>query len=576
MGAPMFRHPNTKLLQAQRGWTVDAVLLAVIAAGLYLLLAVASRGFVRATPSVTIDLHPAALPRYALLSLLRMIAAYLLSLTFTLVVGYAAARNRAAGRILVPMLDILQSIPVLSFLPAVLLAMIALFPGSSIGIEFGSVLLIFTGMVWNMAFSFYHSLLTIPEELTEAARAFRLSWWQRFISLDLPAAVIGLVWNSMMSWAGGWFFLMATEAFTLGKESFTLPGLGSYLFAAANNGDVPSILWGLGTLIALIVALDQLVWRPLIAWSERFKVEQSESQDVPTSWMLDLLNQSRLLPQTARQIQTALARLRRHPAHAPAALAPANRDVSGVETGLLRLLGLAALAVAGWGFISLVQLVWALPLEKWLEISEGTGASVLRIAVALAISFAWTVPAGVAIGLHPRLARAAQPLAQIAASVPATAVFPILLLLLVRLGGGLSIASVLLMLLGTQWYILFNTIAGAIALPRDLQEAASLMKIRGWMRWRTLILPGIFPHLVTGGLTAQGGAFNATIVSEYVTFDNKVLQTIGLGALISAAAAGGDYPLLAAATVTMAVVVVIINRLFWKRAAHLAEDRYHL
>jgi len=305
-------------------------------------------------------------------------------------------------------------------------------------------------------------------------------------------------------------------------------------------------------------------------------VEQSEGQDVPTSWMLDLLNQSRLLPQTARQIQTALACLRRHPAHAPAALAPANRDVSGVETGLLRLLGLAALAVAGWGFISLVQLVWALPLEKWLEISEGTGASVLRIAVALAISFAWTVPVGVAIGLHPRLARAAQPLAQIAASVPATAVFPILLLLLVRLGGGLSIASVLLMLLGTQWYILFNTIAGAIALPRDLQEAASLMKMRGWMRWRTLILPGIFPHLVTGGLTAQGGAFNATIVSEYVTFDNKVLQTIGLGALISAAAAGGDYPLLAAATVTMAVVVVIINRLFWKRAAHLAEDRYHL
>jgi len=572
----MFRHPNTKLLQAQRGWTVDAVLLAVIAAGLYLLLAVASRGFVRATPSVTINLHPAALPRYALLSLLRMIAAYLLSLTFTLVVGYAAARNRAAGRILVPMLDILQSIPVLSFLPAVLLAMIALFPGSSIGIEFGSVLLIFTGMVWNMAFSFYHSLLTIPEELTEAARAFRLSWWQRFISLDLPAAVIGLVWNSMMSWAGGWFFLMATEAFTLGKESFTLPGLGSYLFAAANNGDVPSILWGLGTLIALIVALDQLVWRPLIAWSERFKVEQSESQDVPTSWMLDFLNQSRLLPQTARQIQTALARLRRHPGHAPAARAPAGRDVSEVETGLLRLLGLAALAVAGWGFISLVQLVWALPLEKWLEISEGTGASVLRIAVALAISFAWTVPVGVAIGLHPRLARAAQPLAQIAASVPATAVFPILLLLLVRLGGGLSIASVLLMLLGTQWYILFNTIAGAIALPRDLQEAASLMKMRGWMRWRTLILPGIFPHLVTGGLTAQGGAFNATIVSEYVTFDNKVLQTIGLGALISAAAAGGDYPLLAAATVTMAVVVVIINRLFWKRAAHLAEDRYHL
>jgi NitT/TauT family transport system permease protein len=573
----MLSHPNTRLLQAPRGWTVDVALVGAMAAVLYLLLAVASRDLTRVTPSVRIDLHPAALPRYALLSLLRMIAAYILSLGFTLVVGYAAARNRTAGRIIVPALDILQSIPVLSFLPAVLLAMIALFPGRATGLELGSVLLIFTGMVWNMAFSFYHSLLTVPEELNEAARAFRLSWWQRFVSLDLPASVIGLVWNSMMSWAGGWFFLMATEAFTLGKQSFTLPGLGSYLAAAANDGNVPAIVWGLGTLVALIVALDQLVWRPLIAWSERFKVELSESQDVPTSWVLDLLHQSRLLPRAASELQGILARRRRAPVAAvPPAPVPAHRRMRGAETGLLGLLGLAALAVAGWGLVSLGQLIWTLPTKQWLVISEGSVATLLRIAIALAISIAWTVPAGVAIGLRPRLARVAQPLAQIAASIPATAVFPILLLVLIRLGGGLSVASVLLMLLGTQWYVLFNTIAGAIALPRDLQEAASLMKVQGWMWWRTLVLPGIFPHLVTGGLTAQGGAFNASIVSEYVTFDNKVLQTIGLGALISASAGNGDYPLLAAATVSMAVVVVIVNRLFWRRAGHLAEERYHL
>ncbi len=572
------RHPGSMLLRAPRAWAVDVLLLAAAAAVLYALLAVAPRELHRVTPSVTIDLRPSALPHYALLSFMRMCGGYVVSLAFTFVVGYAAARNHAAGRIIVPALDILQSIPVLSFLPAVLLAMIALFPRETTGLEIGSILLIFTGMVWNMAFSFYHALRTIPEELMEAARAFRLSWWQRFLSLELPASAIGLVWNSVMSWAGGWFFLMATEAFTLGKQSFTLPGLGSYLAEAANKGDLGAITWGLGVLIALIVALDQLVWRPLIAWSERFKVELSESQDTPTSWALDLLRDSALLPQVGRRIHAALARAQsRRP---PRVAAPETPQHGSVATRLEPWLRWPAIGagtlVIGWGALSLVKLVAALPPAKWIDIGEGSVATLLRIAIALIISVAWSVPAGVAIGLHPRLSRVAQPLAQIAASVPATAVFPILVLIFLRVGGGLSIASILLMLLGTQWYVLFNAIAGASALPRDLQEAAAVMKLRGWMRWRTLILPATFPYLVTGGITAQGGAFNASIVSEYVSFEGKTLQTIGLGALVTAAANNGDYPLLASSTVAMGLIVVVVNRLFWRRAAHLAEERYHV
>ena len=573
----MIRYPETKLSRPYHSWAADALVLGAAGAAFYVLLAVAPKELHRVAPSVTVNLHPAALPGYALLSFLRMCAGYVLSFFFTLVVGYAAAHNKAARRIIIPSLDILQSLPVLSFLPAVLLAMIALFPRQTIGLEVGSVLLVFTGMVWNMTFSFYHSVVTIPEELMEAARAFRLSWWQRFTSLELPAGAIGLVWNSMMSWAGGWFFLMATESFSLGKQSFTLPGLGSYLSVAANGGDFAAILWGLGTLVAMIIALDQLAWRPLIAWSERFKIELSESQEVPTSRVLDLLRHSTLLPWARRQMQAASALTqhrrplpdrtqRQSPSPAAARLEPA---FSRVMTGL----GLAAIA---WGAVSLIRMIAGASPAQWIEIGKGSAATVLRVEIALAIALAWSVPAGVAIGLRPRLAQIAQPIAQIAASVPATAVFPILLLIMLRLGGGLSVASVLLMLLGTQWYVLFNAIAGAIALPRDLQEAAALMKLRGWMRWRDLILPGIFPHLVTGGITAQGGAFNASIVSEYVVFEGKTLQTIGLGALISASANNGDYHLLAAATVAMGTIVIVINRLFWRRAVRLAEERYHL
>lgn len=457
--------------------------------------------------------------------------------------------------------------------------MIAVFPRQAVGLEVGSILLIFTGMVWNMTFSFYHSLLTIPPELVEAARALRLTWWQRLTSVELPAAAIGLVWNSMISWAGGWFFLMACESFTLVNQSFTLPGLGSYLAVASSRGDVGAIIWGLVTLVVVTVALDQVLWRPLVAWSQRFKVELAEDPDPPRSWLLNLLRRSSLLPAIRRRIwlpfievlDRTFQRVEVAVCGAPHHLHTARFLAVGRS-----LIGITTIGGVAWGAVALIGMLLRVSLPEWGQVTIGAGATFVRVAVALAIALAWTVPLGVAIGLNARLARVVQPLAQVAASVPATALFPVLLAVLVRVGGGMSVASILLMLLGTQWYLLFNIIGGANAIPRDLLEATALLKVRGWMRWRTLVLPAIFPHLVTGGITAQGGAWNASIVSEYVEFSGRTLSTIGLGALIAGATQDGNYPLLAASTMVMAIIVVLANRLGWRRVMRAAESRYHL
>ncbi len=567
------------VLRLPRLRVADLVVFFGVGALLYALLAIAPASLRRESPSVVIDLRPTALPGYAWLSLLRMTSAYGLSLLFTLVVGYAAARNRAAERILIPLLDILQSIPVLSFLPAVLLAMIAILPRETLGLEVGSVLLIFTGMVWNMAFSFYHSLLGIPAELIEASRVLRLTWWQRFTSLELPTAMIGLVWNSMMSWAGGWFFLMACESFTLVNRSFTLPGLGSYLAVASSQGNIRAILWGLGILVAIIVVLDQILWRPLIAWSQRFKVEVAEDPNPPHSWFLDALRRSSLLPVIQRAVSGPLAEAMAAASSRVEMAMRADRPLPfppGFLAACRSLLALATVAGVLAGTLALIGMLVRISAPEWKQVMIGAGATSARVALALLIALGWTVPAGVFIGLRPAVARVAQPLAQIAASVPATALFPIVLLVLVRMGGGLNAASVLLMLLGTQWYILFNVIAGASAIPRDLLESAAVMKLRGWMRWRTLWLPATFTYLLTGAITAQGGAWNASIVSEYVVFGGRTLHTTGLGALIAEATQAGNYPLLATSTLTMAAIVVLLNRLGWRRAMHAAAERYHV
>ncbi len=554
----------------------DVIMFAAGIAIFYGVVVVGRSWFGPFTPAVEISRSAWALPAYAGYSLLRITIAYVLSLGFTLVYGYVAAYNARAERFMIPLLDVLQSIPVLSFLPGVMLAMVALFPGRQLGVELGAILLIFTGQVWNMAFSFYASLKSIPKDMREAATIYRFSWWQRFTQMELPFSAIGLVWNSMMSVAGGWFALMVCEMFVLGPRDFRLPGLGSYLQTAASAGDMTSILLGVATMVLLIVLLDQLVWRPVIAWAEKFKVEQVESTDSPRSWVLDLVRHSsglaRIREKTVRPLseRVLLHFACKHTDEGPEEPAPVWRE------WLLRAVGVLALAGIGYGVVRVAIVLSGLQKVELHEAAMGLGATFLRVNLALLIGALWTIPAGVAIGFNPRLARIAQPLAQIAASVPATALLPVILLVLIRLGGGLGLASIVVLLLGTQWYVLFNVIAGAMAIPTDLKECCSVFRLRGIERWKKLILPGIFPYLVTGLVTASGGAWNASIVAEYFHFKGHIYTTTGLGATISQATDSGNFDLLLAATMMMAATVVTINRLVWRKLYALAETRFRL
>jgi NitT/TauT family transport system permease protein len=528
--------------------------------------------------SIAISSSAKMLPLYAFYSVVRIFVAYFLSLVFAVGYGYIAAYNPRAETFMIAMLDILQSIPVLSFLPSVMLAMVSLIPGRQLGIELGAIVLIFTGQVWNMAFSFYSSLKSLPRELREATNVYKFSAWQRFWQLELPYSAIGLVWNSMVSVAGGWFFLMACEMFVLGDRDFRLPGLGSFLQTAASTGDTHGMLWGSAMMILIIVATDQLVWRPVIAWADKFKFEQGESSSRSTSPILYLLRNSNALAwlrgvtvtPASERIYSGLARRQREliarPTHAP-------RKRS--KLGALALMVAVALLV-GFAAFRALALLREVHGSEFVELLKGAGATFLRVNAALLIASAWTIPAGVAIGFHPRLARIAQPLAQIAASYPATAIFPILLIALVRWGGGLGIGSVALMLLGTQWYILFNVIAGATAIPSNLKEVAKLYRFSRWQRWKILILPGIFPYLVTGLVTASGGAWNASIVAEYFHLKDRTLSTLGLGAQISAASDHGQFSILLLATIIMSLMVVTVNRLVWRPMYRLAETKFRL
>jgi NitT/TauT family transport system permease protein len=542
----------------------------------YGLLTFSRYGIGQVNTQAEIQLYPGALPKYALFSLTRIAMAYVLSLAFTLVYGYIAAYNAKAERFMIPLLDTLQSIPVLSFLPGVMVSMVALFPTRQLGVELGCIVLIFTGQVWNMTFSFYSSLKSIPNEMREAANVYRLSWWQRLMQLELPYAAIGLIWNSMMSVAGAWFFLMACEMFVLGNRDLRLPGLGSYLQTAANAGDTRAIIWGLAAMVAVIVLVDQIIWRPTIAWAEKFKFEQVEAAVTPRSPVLDLLRRSMILPLAARVSVLPL----REALNLHFARAQASPHQSHLGRGLVKFTSRALLVVALLGVTYAVgkmsSMLAALSRPEIREILWGAGATFLRVEATLLLAACWTIPVGLYIGLRPKLSAVAQPIAQIAASVPATALFPIVLLLLIRLGGGLGIGSVILLLLGTQWYILFNVIAGASAIPTDLKEVCGVFRLGNLERWRTLLLPGIFPYLITGLVTASGGAWNASIVAEYFHFRGQTFSIMGLGALISQATDSGNFRLLLAATICLAAMVVTINRLVWRRLYNLASTRFKL
>ena len=575
-------HPLARSLVTVRHWTF-LIDLAIGTFGLAVFFAIVHMGTYwmgTPIPVVPISHSVSALPVYALYSMVRMSIAYLLSLIFAITYGYTAAYNPRVEAWMVAVLDILQSIPVLSFLPPVVLGMVALIHGHQLGIEMGVILLIFTGQVWNLAFSFYSSLKSIPREMVEASSVFRYSAWQRFWQLELPYATIGLVWNSIVSVAGGWFALMLCEMFTMGTRNFQLPGLGSYIQTATDSGDVKALLSGIAVVILIVVATDQLLWRPLIVWSDKFKFEQVESADRVTSPILELLRQSTVLRTLPGRVWNSIEEpIYRYMARTRACriVQPIDQDTAQTKNSpSLWILAIAAAALILWGASRAILMLQGVTWADLRLLFFGAGATFLRVNASLVISALWTIPVGVAIGFNPKLARVVQPIAQVAASVPASAFYPILLMGLVQLGGGLGIGSVALMLLGTQWYILFNVIAGAMSIPSDLREAASLYRFTRWQRWTTLILPGIFPFLITGMVTASGGAWNASVMAEYSHLKGHTLQTIGLGSAIQSATDSGRFPILLLATILISVIVVTMNRLVWRRLYRLAETRYKL
>ena len=520
----------------------------------------------------------AALPLYAFFSLCRGFAAYAVSLTFTLVYATVAARSIRAERVMLPVLDVLQSIPVLGFLPGLVLGMIALFPTREIGLELACIIMIFTGQAWNMTFSFYSSLKGIPQPLRDAAAVYRLPRRRIFRLLEVPASMIGLVWNSMMSMAGGWFFLTVNEAFTLGDKDFRLPGIGSYMAQAIQEGNVPAMLAAIATMAIMIVAVDQLFWRPIVVWSERFKLEETAEAEKPRSWFLDLLQRSRLAGWIGAQRAARRARLRIGRT-APAA-STSHRPL--VRAAVRWLLIAGGIGVVIWGAWSLTALLTQLPArnaatdEDWLHVALAVGATFLRTSAAVVIGCAWALPVGMLIGLSPKWSQRLQPIVQVVASFPAPMLFPLVVLLIKAVHFPFTVGCVLLMLLGAQWYILFNVIAGAMAIPGDLKEVGKVFGTSRWKMWTRLYLPCVFPYLITGLVTAAGGAWNASIVSEYVQVQDETYIAFGLGSIINQATARGNFPLLAAGVLAMSVSVVTINRLFWKRLFRLAEQRYAL
>ena len=559
----------------RRATLADGVVLLSLAVVFYAGLTLATN-FGRERPAVEqISLAPGAIPLYTLFSMARMLAAYILSTLFTLFYGRMAAYNRRAERVLLPLLDVLQSVPILSFLPVVLVSLSAVLP-QRLAAELASIVLIFTSQAWNMTFAWYQSLTTIPKELREASAIFRLNTWMNFKSLELPFAAMPLIWNSIMSWAGGWFFLMAAEIFTVGQESFRLPGLGAYLQAAAFQGNLKALAWGLGTLIFVIVIMDQWIWRPLLAWADRFKIEMAESDNPPQSWFYDLFRNARVVHWFENRVAAPifewfdLTMIRRHPMDD---VLGQRDEKPGAGFYLVSILSVGLLLYGGY---HLGSSLLRLPLDHWISILTGILATMLRVFTSLIIAMLWTIPVGYAIGSNPKVANWLQPIVQVVASLPATALFPVLVAALAGLYGGLNLSAVLLMLMGTQWYLLFNVIAGAAAIPQDLKYTTSLLGIKGRERWRTLILPALFPFIITGSITASGGAWNASIVAEYLQFGGKTLSVTGIGAVIASATSSGDYALLLASTLSMILTVVLINRLLWRRLYRLAEERFKM
>jgi NitT/TauT family transport system permease protein len=556
----------------------DGVVILGVLALLALIAHVGSEAMVSFVPpndSPRISLDPHNLPDYALRSATRMFIALAASMVFTLVYGSIAAHNKRAERVLVPLLDILQSVPVLGFLSITVTGFIALFPGSLLGLEAASIFAIFTSQVWNMTFSFYQSLRTVPKELLEAASLYRLSRWQRFTKIEAPSAAIPLLWNAMMSFGGGWFFVAASEAISVLNQDYTLPGIGSYVAAAVAAQDLSALGWAIVAMTAIIVLVDQLFWRPLVAWSDKFRMEQSSTGDVPQSWLFELLKSTRfskLLEPITTPVIDAFDRLM------SSLLGPVSQGPTARQTGRPdRFFNLGLLVIVGSLLAWLVHFVLhTVGLAEVVTAFRLGLYTLFRVTLLLIVATVIWTPIGVAIGFNPKLARLLQPFVQFMASFPANFIFPFATLFFVYSHININWGSILLMALGSQWYILFNSIAGAQTIPSDLREMADDIGLKGIQRWKKLIIPGIFSAWVTGGVTASGGAWNASIVSEVVSWGTTTLTAAGLGAYIAEATSQGDWPRIALGIGMMSLFVVGINRVLWRRLYSLAERQYQL
>ena len=556
----------------------DMVASACVLAGIVALVHVTPETFqpIDAPEAVAVSLDPSNLPEYALRTTLRMFAALFASLVFTFTVAPLAAKSRRAGLIIVPILDILQSVPILGFLTFTTAFFMGLFPGKVAGLELAAIFAVFTSQAWNMAFSMYQSLTTLPADLVEAARSFRLTPWQRFWRLEVPYSMPGLVWNMMLSMSGGWFFVVASEAITLGDTSWTLPGIGSYVSVALDHRSMPSVWWAILAMFIVILAYDQLLFRPLVAWSAKFRMELTAGAVAEDPWVLKLLRRTRVLSVMMDVIGDGLAAIARLRMSLP--LTKGERHEKPPSKLADMLFYIAAAAVAAWAVWLIISYVASndVGLADLGQVVLLGLITMLRVIVLIALAALVWVPVGVWIGLRPEWARRVQVVAQFAAAFPANLFFPIFVILIVKFHGNSDIWLTPLMILGTQWYILFNVIAGASAFPGDLQEAAKNLQVRGWLWWRRVILPGIFPYFVTGAITASGGSWNASIVAEVASWGDDKLQAHGLGAYIAQATTDGNFAKVVLGVAVMSVFVLGFNRVLWRPLYAYATRRLTL
>ena len=553
------------------------VLAFVVVIGMIVFLGETSRGLfapLTQLESSPLSLNPSHLPEYAARTTFRMFAALVLSLAFTLTYATWAAKSERAGRLLVPILDILQSVPILGFISVTVVFFMSLAPGRVLGAEFAAIFAIFTSQAWNMAFSFYQSLRTIPIELSEAAESFRLSPWMRFWQLEVPFGMPALIWNMMMSMSGGWFFVVASESISVGHTTVALPGVGSYIALAIAQKNLVAIGWAIATMLIVILLYDQLLFRPLVAWADRFRVESDPGVRVPDSWALTMMRRSRLIQGAtvafhAGVLWTSRA-VKRSDAPHPEESARPKRSLDVLWVSLI----IAAVVLGLWHIV--LVLIKNTPLSEALQVSGLATLTMLRVFILIALASLIWVPIGVWVGMRPRAAQIVQPIAQFMAAFPANLLFPIAVFGIVRWKLNPDVWLSPLMILGTQWYILFNVIAGASAIPAEMRYAAANFGVTGWLWWQKVALPAILPFYVTGAITASGGSWNAAIVAELATWGDTHIQARGLGSYIAEATTAGDFHRIVLGIGTMSLFVVIINRLFWRPLYYYAERKYRL